>query len=250
MSSGALLTAGLRKEWALSTVCGIAVLSASTLFQPSSLSASLLVWAWCSWHLYRALPENRRNEETTLFATLGSPTHLTMVRGLLISVAAGFLLEPAVSAPAYSLAALLDHTDGRLARCQKRETRLGSRLDMEIDAVGVLVASLAGIGMGKLPPWYLAIGLARYLFVLGIEWRRRFGESSVRELDPSRLRRLLAGFQMGFLAVMLWPPIPAAVSRNAAYAFGGATLLMFARDWLIVSSRKRSIFAIESSHRG
>jgi CDP-diacylglycerol--glycerol-3-phosphate 3-phosphatidyltransferase len=61
----------------------------------------------------------------------------------------------------------------------------------------------------------------------------------VRELDPSRTRRILAGFQMGFLAVSLWPQIPETVTWTAAFPIGAASLAMFLRDWLYVSHRLR-----------
>jgi CDP-diacylglycerol--glycerol-3-phosphate 3-phosphatidyltransferase len=244
-----MVEARLRREWAVSTASGLGVLAALSFARPSSLLVSVAVWAFCCWQLFRALPENRRPGEEALLPTLGGPTHLTLIRGLLIALVAGFFFEPRVAAPAYTAAALLDCLDGRLARRQNRETGLGSRLDMETDALGILVASLAGIATGKLPPWYLAIGLARYLFVLGIEWRR-LRRVPVGDLDPSRWRRILAGMQMGFLSVALWPEVPASLSRSAAYAFGGATLVFFARDWFVVSSRKASTPAIESSHRG
>jgi CDP-diacylglycerol--glycerol-3-phosphate 3-phosphatidyltransferase len=161
-----------------------------------------------------------------------------MLRGLLVAAVAGFLRTPAVAAPVYSTAAILDAIDGKLARDGKRETVLGSRLDMEVDAAGILVASLSGILLGKLPHAYAAIGLARYVFVLGVAVRKRAGKT-VKELDPSRVRRLLAGFQMGFLAVALWPQIPETVTGIAAYPFGVASLAMFLRDWLFVSQRLR-----------
>jgi CDP-diacylglycerol--glycerol-3-phosphate 3-phosphatidyltransferase len=109
---------------------------------------------------------------------------------------------------------------------------------MEVDAVGILIASLGGILLGKLPLGYAAIGLARYVFVLGIAVRKRAGKP-VRDLDASGLRRLLAGLQMGFLAAALWPQVPQALSVAAAYPLGAATLFMFLRDWLFVSHRLR-----------
>ncbi len=163
---------------------------------------------------------------------------MTMLRGLLVAIASGFLLVPSVIAPAYTAAAVLDGVDGRIARLLKRETLLGSRLDMEVDAVGILIASLGGILLGKLPLAYAAIGLARYFFVIGIAARKRGGQP-VRDLDASRLRRLLAGLQMGFLAAALWPQVPPALSVAAAYPLGAATLFIFLRDWLFVSHRLR-----------
>jgi CDP-diacylglycerol--glycerol-3-phosphate 3-phosphatidyltransferase len=109
---------------------------------------------------------------------------------------------------------------------------------MTVDALGILIASLGGILLSKLPIGYAGIGLARYLFVLGIAARKRAGKP-VRRLDFSRLRRFLAGLQMGFLAAALWPQVPPALTLAAAYPFGAATLAMFLRDWLFVSHRLR-----------
>jgi CDP-diacylglycerol---glycerol-3-phosphate 3-phosphatidyltransferase len=227
---------GLRREWVGWTVSGLFVLSAVGLAAPRSLAGSLPVWGYCSWLLFRGLSENVREGERALLPTLGAPTFVTMLRGFLVALAAGFLAAPSVVAPAYSLAAILDHADGRLARRKKRETRLGSRLDMEVDALGILVATTAAIGLGKLPLWYLSVGLARYFFVFGLWWRTRGGKP-VRELDRLSIRRILAGCQMGFLAVALWPAVPGSLAGLACHLFGGATLAIFARDWLYVSCR-------------
>ena len=110
---------------------------------------------------------------------------------------------------------------------------------MELDAVGILIASTLGILYGKLPSWYLAIGLARYLFVFTQAVSRLSGGTS-RELDPSRLRRLFAGFSMGFLAMALWPFVPAALTMKSAFVIGGASLVMFARDFWFTLSTTRS----------
>jgi CDP-diacylglycerol--glycerol-3-phosphate 3-phosphatidyltransferase len=226
----------MTREWARVALGGLAGLAVVGSLESSSLPAALPVWVWCCWVLKRALPENRGEGQDELFPTLGAPSWVTMLRGLLIAVCAGFALEPRIAAPAYSAAALLDNLDGRLARRLGRRTRMGEKLDLEIDAVGILVACLAGVALGKLPTWYMLVGLARYLFVAGIFLRKRFG-MPVRDLEPSRARRLLAGCQMGFLAVALWPQVGEELSLAASYLFGGATLAMFARDWLFVQSR-------------
>ncbi len=228
----------LRREWALLTGAGLAALLAAAFFRPLSIPASLPVWAWCSVLLYRFLPDNRRAGDPALLPELGAPTHITMFRGFLVAMAAGFVPVAVVAAPAYTAAAILDGVDGLVARHSMRETLLGSKLDMEVDAAGILVASFGGIFLGKLPLWYAAIGLARYLFILGIARRKRAGKP-VRDLDSSFLRRVLAGGQMGFLAATLWPAVPQALSAAAAYPFGASTLVMFLRDWLFVSQRLR-----------
>jgi CDP-diacylglycerol--glycerol-3-phosphate 3-phosphatidyltransferase len=225
------------REYAFIVLAGAAFLCA----RPSW--PSLLVWAWCSWVLYRGLPDNRRTESKELLPDLGAANRITMLRAFLVAVAAG---ELKFAAPAYTAAALLDGVDGWLARRFRRQTVLGSKLDLEVDAAGILVASFGGIVLGKLPPWYAAIGLARYLFVLALALRK-----PARPLDPSALRRVLAGVQMGFLATALWPQVPSWLTQIAAYPFGAATLAMFVRDGLFVSStRKRSTLFIDSSQPG
>jgi len=243
MSSTAVTS--LRRQWrtvALVGCVGILVVGTS---QPRWILGSIAVWSYCLWLLLRGLEYNYRVGEHAPLETLGWPTLVTLVRGGLVAVTAGFLLLPVpvgalafVPAAAYSLASLLDHVDGRLARALGRSTRLGAKLDMELDAAGILIASVLAIQYGKIPAWYLAIGLARYAFVLGIAWRERHRKDVV-ELDPNPLRRVFAGVQMGYLSVVLWPPIPAEVSLFVAPVFGGATLAMFARDWWWVSGRLR-----------
>ncbi len=233
----------LRRQWRALALVGCAGILALGLSQPRWLVGSMVVWGYCLWLLFRGLEENYREEEGVPLASLGWPTLVTVVRGALLAVTAGFLFLPMplgargfIPAIAYSLASVLDHVDGRLARALDRTTRLGEKLDIELDAAGVLIASLLAIHYGKIPSWYLAIGLLRYAFVLGIAWRRRHGKPVV-ELDPNPLRRVLGGVQMGYLSVALWPPIPSEVSSFVAPVFGGATLAMFARDWWRVSGR-------------
>jgi CDP-diacylglycerol--glycerol-3-phosphate 3-phosphatidyltransferase len=232
------LKEALRRECAFLTGAGLAAISAAAYFRPSAVAGALPVWAFCSWLLYRGISDNRRKGDPELLPKLGVPTRITMFRGFLVAIASGFLAVPAIAAPAYTSAAILDGIDGIVARRAKRETLLGSNLDMSVDALGILVASLGGILLSKLPIWYAAIGFARYLFVFGIAARDRAGKP-VRSLDASGGRRLLAGLQMGFLAAALWPQIPPALTLAAAYPFGAATLVMFLRDWLFVSHRIR-----------
>ncbi len=233
----------LRRQWRAVALVGCVGLVVFGLSQPRWLVGSAVVWSYCLWLLFRGLDDNRREGDSILLASLGWPTWVTVARGGLLAVTAGFLFLPMplgaggfVPAAAYSVASLLDHVDGRLARALGRTTRLGEKLDMELDAVGILIVSALAIQYGKIPAWYLAIGLARYAFVLGIAWRRHRG-APVVTLDPLPLRRVLAGVQMGFLSVALWPPVPSELTLFVAPVFGGATLAMFARDWWRVSGR-------------
>jgi CDP-diacylglycerol--glycerol-3-phosphate 3-phosphatidyltransferase len=230
------LSDSLRREWALTSGAGFVSLAALPLAPAASLASATAVWGLCVWIVERNLADNRRAGETEILPGLGAATRLTELRALLVALTAGFVLVPAIAAAVYTAAVLLDGVDGRVARRGKRETILGAKLDIEVDALGVLVASFSGILSGKLPIAYAAVGLARYLFVLSIEARKRLG-MPVRELDPSGPRRTLAGLQMGFLAAVLWPQMPEDVSLALGYPFAAATLLMFIRDFRFVSRR-------------
>ncbi|KTG10105.1 hypothetical protein AUR64_10945 [Haloprofundus marisrubri] len=191
----------------------------------------------------RQLDRNRRSGET-LFARLGAGNLVTLGRGVLLAWVAAFVVVDWttiaellwIPAALYGTAAALDLVDGALARRNDRVTGMGTSLDLEYDALGVLVACSVGVVAGLLPLWYLSVGLARYAFGLGRYLRRR-RDLPVYDLPPRVSRRLLAGLQMAFLAVALSPLVDPATRTAGATAFGGALLLGFARDWLYVSGR-------------
>jgi CDP-diacylglycerol--glycerol-3-phosphate 3-phosphatidyltransferase len=197
--------------------------------------------------LWWALPQNRRPAEGAqysdlpLLSSLGYANALTLLRGLLTCLLAGFLFAPLPQgslawAPAvlYTLERLIDFADGYVARITRSETRLGEILDIEFDGLGILIAIALGIQYGKLPPWYLLLGFSRQLFVLGMWLRQRAGKP-VYDLPPSEHRRMIAGFQTGFMTVMLWPLWPPTVTLLAAYVMALPLVFSFGRDWLVVS---------------
>jgi CDP-diacylglycerol--glycerol-3-phosphate 3-phosphatidyltransferase len=120
-------------------------------------------------------------------------------------------------------------------------------LDMSIDGLGVLVASLLALKYGQVPIWYIAVAFARPLFLAGI-WLRRRLNLLVYDLPPSRSRRLFAGLQLGFLAVVLMPVFSPPVTYLGALIFGLPLLLGFVRDWLAVSG-KLQVGALSSRTR-
>lgn len=193
--------------------------------------------------LWSALGDNRRAGERELLATLGPGTIVSLGRGLATGLLAGFLAAPWPAGglgwmpmALYTVVALSDLLDGYLARRHGQATVLGARLDQEIDALSMLVAVLVAISYDQLPPGFLLVGLARYLFVFG-EWRRKLHGQPVQPLPPSRSRRLFAGFMMGFLSASLWPVVPPAAAALAGAVFAVPFLLGFLRDWLVVSGR-------------
>jgi CDP-diacylglycerol--glycerol-3-phosphate 3-phosphatidyltransferase len=238
----------LRRQWFITALLWIgAWLGFYLLLRPvwpdSSrwLVLSGLAMAYGLWVFRRHLPANHRPGEAELLPGIGPGNALTLLRGLCIGLIAGFLFGPwPMGAPAwvivllYTLADIADYFDGYLARRANHVTPLGGALDMEFDGLGTLVVILLAVSFGQLPWWYLTLGLARYLFVFGLWLRRRLGRP-IAEMTNSAHRRIFAGFQMGFLSVVLWPILPRSMAVIAGTLFAAATGLSFLRDWLIVS---------------
>lgn len=205
------------------------------------LALSGVTLAVALWITRRHLPQNRADDGAPLLPRLGPGNHLTLFRGLCVGLIAGFIFGPWplgalgwAIALTYTVADIADYLDGFVARRSRHVTQLGGVLDIEFDALGVLVVTALAISFGQLPWWYLSLGLARYLFVFGIWWRQRRG-LPVHDLTPSVHRRLIAGLQMGFMSVVLWPVVPSAMTQLAGSVFFAASAASFIRDWLVVS---------------
>ncbi len=187
------------------------------------------------------LSYNHRPEEARVLPTLGAGNLMTLGRGVLLAALVGFLFSPRplgwlawIPGVLYTLACAADFLDGYLARRSNHATRLGEILDMSFDGVGVLAAATLAVQYGQAPTWYLVVGLARYLFLIGM-WIRKISGQPNHPLLPSTARRVLAGLQMGFLAVILWPVMAPPASLFAAALFGVPFLIGFSLDWLTVS---------------
>jgi CDP-diacylglycerol--glycerol-3-phosphate 3-phosphatidyltransferase len=177
-------------------------------------------------------------------AKVGLATALTLARGLLLGALAGCLLLPprgwVAWAPAllYTTAAVADLFDGYLARRRGEVTTLGSRLDVALDALGLVVAPVVAVALGRLPWWYLALGLTYYAFRGGLWLRRRRGLPLHEDrLRPDPRARMFAGYQMGLVATVLFPVLRPPGTFIAATLFMAPTLALFAREWLLVTGR-------------
>ncbi len=244
--------AHLRRRWWL--VVGLYALAAATSYALlRSIGLAEPAWRWATpvglamacalIVLRRGLPENHRRGETTLFPRLGLANAITLLRGCLLGILAGFLLFPRptgglawLPALVYTAAALTDFVDGYVARVTNQPTLLGERLDMEFDSLGALLAVSLAVAYGQLPTWALLMGLARYLFVGGLAWRRWRG-LPVYDLPSSAYGRLIAALFMSLVAVVLWPVLDPAATRFAAIWFALPLAASFGRDWLVVSGR-------------
>lgn len=241
-----LVTISLRRRWLVTAVIWYAVLGLgywllSSVWPHAGRWAMIagLVMVYGLWVLRDGLPQNHRADETAVLPAFGWGNSLTLMRGLAISLVAGFLLSPWPEGALawlpmllYTTADVADYFDGYLARVTHHATRLGERLDMEFDGLGMLIVSLLAVWYRQLPWWYLSLGLARYLFVFGLWWREKRG-LRVYEMTPSVHRRIFAGFQMGFMSAVLWPIMPPAGATITGTIFATATAVSFLRDWLV-----------------
>jgi CDP-diacylglycerol--glycerol-3-phosphate 3-phosphatidyltransferase len=144
------------------------------------------------------LNRNRPDDLAPLMPRLGAGTMLSILRGALIVWMAGFLAVPRLAGAAawipgliFAAAISADYLDGYLARRQGMVTKLGEWLDINLDGAAVLAGILIALHAQVLPVWYLLVGLARYIFLLGI-WLRVRLNRPVYELRESARRRSLA----------------------------------------------------------
>jgi CDP-diacylglycerol--glycerol-3-phosphate 3-phosphatidyltransferase len=191
------------------------------------------------------MPLNYHPQRKVLQSNLGYGTWITITRAMLIAILAGYLFQPWPPARIfpgrrswtpgilYLAASVLDHLDGRVARACQHETRLGAFLDINIDALGLLIAPLLAVWYGQLPGAYLSVSAAYYLCVFGIWLRKKFS-MPVFEIKPRRSARIIAGFQMGFVGIALLPVVSPPVTTVAAFFFMIPLLAGFVKDWLTV----------------
>jgi len=136
----------------------------------------------------------------------------------------------------YTLAAILDRLDGFAARRSEQVSLLGNELDIRFDALGLVIAPLLAIGLGKLHGSYLLLSVAYYVYRWGLQQRSLLG-LPLYDLPGNPLRRTLAGFQMAFVALALWPLLDPELTAIAGIAFMLPVLFGFTADWWVVCGR-------------
>lgn len=241
--------ARLRRQWGVTAVVALGVVVVGfTVLSDWWTSGHGLQWtvaagavlAYELWLLGRHLDRNRCRAAGLLLDSLGIATAATLARGLATAAVAGFVVVPEpmgraawVPAGLYAAAVALDWIDGGLARRYGTTTVLGTKLDLEFDGLCLLVAGLLGNAYGVLPPWYLAVGLARPAFVVG-RWLHRRRGGDVGTIPESAVRRQLTGAQMGVCALALLPVVGPPASTALATVAMVPFLGVFARDFLAV----------------
>jgi CDP-diacylglycerol--glycerol-3-phosphate 3-phosphatidyltransferase len=210
-------------------------------YAPDLAWAAYLAGALGTWLVLLISLTNALREHSP--AALSAASWVTIARGLLVALVGGFAAGPAPSGAArwapgalYALAALGDRLDGAIARRTKRASALGAALDVRTDVVGLLVAPLAAVRWGRLPPWYLALALAYPVFRAGLALRRaRHLPVFVERLRPDPRARFFAGVQMAVVAAALFPALPRALTWPAATAAMLPTLALFAAEWRLAT---------------
>lgn len=221
--------------------CLFSVYSANTINSLQYFFICSSLWLFGYWQTWRRLELNRPQQNAPLFNDLGWANQLTIMRGGLIALTGGFLIQPVSSGLTawmpgilYGIAAALDRIDGFVARRTQRTSLLGSELDTVFDALGLLIAPVLAIQLGKLAWSFFAVSAAYYLFIFGLYWRQK-NSLPVFPLLPSQLRRAFAGFQMGFVALILLPAFSSEITKLLGIAFMLPILIGFLIDWLVVS---------------
>lgn len=195
-----------------------------------------LVWAGQLWYVSYTI-----GTRLTL-DVLGPANALTILRGALYAIVAGFVVVPIettlawVPALCYGSGVVLDRLDGAVARSIGQETELGQRLDMAFDTFGFVVAPLVAALWGLLPFYYLLLSAARYVFVAAVGFHRWRG-GKVHSLPDSDLRKYLAGGQMAFVSVAFAPPVPTSFIHTITPLVLAPSFPVFARDYPYATGR-------------
>ena len=220
------------------------------LFTPASVLkgwlAAALVLGLVHRMLWKNLAYHISPDDTQNYHRLGTANQITLVRGWLIGLlaATAFLsADPGqarwlawLPALLYVVICICDYCDGLVARLTRTESLLGARLDMALDALGLLVASTAAVALNRLPAVYLLAGLSYYLFQIGSKYRRQGGKR-VRPLADRPFGRAIAGINMAFVGLALMPVFSFNFVHHAAVLLMLPLLLGFVWDWLVVTAR-------------
>ncbi len=100
-------------------------------------------------------------------SVVGAANAVTLTRAVLSVIVAALVIGPApvpTMVVLATVALLLDAVDGQVARRSGTVSEFGGRFDMEVDAFLILVLSLYVASTTGW--WVLAIGAARYVFVV------------------------------------------------------------------------------------
>ena len=154
---------------------------------PFTLSERALVWALTA--LFVPVLASEGVRRSSPIVVMGLANRITLFRGLLIGWIAAFCTSAGSDdqmlwvAGVASLALILDGLDGLVARATHGESAYGAQLDMEFDALLMLILSWLAVQWGQAGAWVLFCGLARYVWIavqMAVPWFRRSLPESFR----------------------------------------------------------------------
>jgi phosphatidylglycerophosphate synthase len=175
---------------------------------------------------------------------LGAGTRVTLARIALLCLVGGMVTVPPAGfsdplvwtlIPIAAVAALLDALDGSIARSTGTVSSFGARLDMEADALFILILSVLLWRTGKIDAWVVAIGAMRYALLAAMPvW-----PALRRPLPASRRRQTVCVVQVVVLIAALVPPAPPLAASLLAATALALLVWSFAIDivWLARHSR-------------
>ncbi len=202
----------------------IAATDGSPLVDAVALAAGLTLVGVVAWSVVRRRPVfcTPADRVTLLRAVLVGGCATVVVLGLVDAVASRSWWLFLLAAPAL----LLDAVDGWVARRTGTASAQGARLDMEIDAVFLVVLTIPlAFTLG---PWVLAIGAIRYVFVAASWWRPALRQP----LRFSTFRRVTAGVQGVVLVLALIPTVPGRLAAPVTAVALALLVFSFTRDVL------------------
>jgi phosphatidylglycerophosphate synthase len=164
-------------------------------------------------------------------AEFGPANTVTLIRFALATILVAALIAPRETAPwavpaLAAVALALDGVDGWLARRTGLVSPFGARFDMEVDCVFALALALLVFESGKVGPWVLALGLARYAFwgaSLAIPWMSG-------PLPERRSRKTVCVAQIVTLIALVSPALEAPLAPMLAAAMLGCVTWSFVVD--------------------
>jgi phosphatidylglycerophosphate synthase len=183
---------------------------------------------------------------------LGPADRVTLVRATLVGAVAALTADAfvrPVAVPALVtlsvVALVLDAVDGWVARHTATVSQLGARFDGEVDAFLILVLSV--YVSNSIGPWVLAIGAARYLFLVAgwlLPWMRA-------PLPPRYWRKTVAAIQGITLAAAAADLLPPRGTEAVLVVALGLLAESFGRDvWWLRRESARSLVVAERSITG
>jgi phosphatidylglycerophosphate synthase len=184
-------------------------------------------------------------------AGLGPADRVTLTRATLVGGVAALVADsfdrptPITTLVGFTVVALvLDAVDGRVARRTGTVSALGARFDMEIDALLILVLSVAVAR--PIGTWLLAIGAARYVFLAAgwlLPWLRQ-------PLPPRHWRKVVAAIEGIVLTLAAARVLPAQVIEAVLVVALGLLAESFGRDvWWLSRHRRVSPRPVAATRR-